>query len=117
MRMQKVISNKRYNTETAVLCGRKGTTALYKKRTGEFFLADTAVDTVTPLSYNKAKAWVIQNGITGAEQHFNFEAGKMVTSFSLQKMTVEQLKRISTARGETSSAVLADLIYEAYSKL
>ena len=115
--MQKVIGNKRYNTETAIACGRKGTTALFKKKTGEFFLADTAVDAITPLTYNKAKAWVIQNGIEGVDQYFNFKSGKMVTSFSLPKMSVEQLKRIANARGESSSQVLADLIYDAYSKL
>lgn len=115
--MQKVISNKRYNTDTATACGRKGSATLYKKKTGEFFLADTAVDTITPLSYDKAKAWVVQNGITGADQYFNFKSGKTVTSFSLPKMSVEQLKRISTVLGESSSQVLAELIYDAFSKL
>lgn len=115
--MNKVINNKRYNTDTAIMVGQNGTTILYKKKTGEFFIADQIADAITPLSYDKALAWTQQNGIKGVDQHFNFKAGKTVTSFSLPKMSVEQLKRIATARGESSSEVLADLIAEAYDKL
>ncbi len=115
--MQKVISNKRYNTETAVRCGGVGSISLYKKKTGEFFIADSAAETIAPLTYKKAKEWSEKNGLRDVEQFFSFEPGKTVTSFSLPKMTVEQLKQIATHRGESSSQVLADLIYEAYTQL
>jgi hypothetical protein len=115
--VKKVKNNKRYDTDSATKCGGKGTIFLYRKRTGEFFLADFAADAVTPLTYERAHEWVIQNGITGTDKFFQFKPGKTVTSFSLSHMTVDQLKRVAQARGEQASQVIADLVYEAYSKL
>ena len=114
--MQKVIKNKRYNTETAVTCGSVGTTTLYQKRTGEFFLADTTTKILTPISYENAELWVKENGIQGAEKYFQFKPGKTVTTFSLTFKTIEQIKRIAQERGVSASEVISELVADAYIK-
>ena len=111
--MNKLINGKRYNTETATKCGGADGKVLYRKRTGEYFLADNV--SIRPVSYEEAKHWAQQYHVS--EKCFAFPAGSTVTTFSLSRKTLEMLKRIAQQRGQTASQVVAELVCDAYQEV
>lgn len=137
--MRKTINGKQYNTACAREIGHTVTgspgdqnycyEALYRKRTGEFFLYGkggpeseyrvvagisgwTGGERITPLSYEEAESW--------AEEHLppevfqrtfrSSEEGKVITTISLDRKTYDKLSAMSVQSKMSKSAVISILI-------
>jgi len=124
--MNKIIKGKRYDTATAeaiheINTGTGHYDELYKKRTGEFFLAhwtqwDGQTSTIEPLSFETAQKWVAEHMSADAyEEYFGKidEIGeKMQVCISLDKGLVEKMKRIASDRGVSASDLISQIIKE-----
>lgn len=111
--LEKIFRGRRYNTESAQKVGAVGPIGLYKKRTGEFFLADTATEEIKPIIYEDALRFAREN-LKGYEQYFGGSKAKTVTSFSITEETVERLKRLASRKGYTLSQALEEIIRDTY---
>ena len=107
---------KRYNTDTALKVLTIEGETLYRKRNGEFFLADE--EGVTPLIYEQAKEWA---GRTADRKTYDAffgkvkEGKKVVRTFSLSEGVIEVAKREAARTGKSLSDVVARAIIYAYS--
>lgn len=107
---------KRYNTDTALKVLTIEGETLYRKRSGEFFLADE--EGITPLIYDQAKEWASRTddkktfaAFFGKVQ----EGKKVIRTFSLSEGVIEIAKREAARTGESLSDVVARAIMYAYS--
>lgn len=128
--MKKIIRGRKYDTETARKVGCKTEQAqygdvdyaLYRKRTGEYFvhaefsymLDDGNPDYIKPLSADEANEW--------AQEHLNadvYEAefGEIVdddetisASINLPRKTYDKLRRLAVEAGEPMSKYMTKLI-------
>ena len=107
---------KRYNTDTALKVLTIEGETLYRKRIGEFFLADD--EGITPLIYDQAKEWASRTddkktfaAFFGKVQ----EGKKVIRTFSLSEGVIEIAKREAARTGESLSDVVARAIMYAYS--
>jgi len=128
--MKKIIRGRKYDTETARKVGCKTEQAqygdvdyaLYRKRTGEYFvhaefsymLDDGNPDYIKPLSADEANEW--------AQEHLNadvYEAefGEIVdddetisASINLPRKTYDKLRRLAVDAGEPMSKYMTKLI-------
>lgn len=128
--MKKIIRGRKYDTETARKVGCKTEQAqygdvdyaLYRKRTGEYFvhaefsymLDDGNPDYIKPLSADEANEW--------AQKHLNadvYEAefGEIVdddetisASINLPRKTYDKLRRLAVEAGEPMSKYMTKLI-------
>lgn len=128
--MKKIIRGRKYDTETARKVGCKTEQAqygdvdyaLYRKRTGEYFvhaefsymLDDGNHDYIKPLSADEANEW--------AQEHLNadvYEAefGEIVdddetisASINLPRKTYDKLRRLAVEAGEPMSKYMTKLI-------
>lgn len=128
--MKKIIRGRKYDTETARKVGCKTEQAqygdvdyaLYRKRTGEYFvhaefsymLDDGNPDYIKPLSADEANEW--------AQEHLNadvYEAefGETVdddetisASINLPRKTYDKLRRLAVEAGEPMSKYMTKLI-------
>lgn len=128
--MKKIIRGRRYDTETARKVGCKTEQAqygdvdyaLYRKRTGEYFvhaefsymLDDGNPDYIKPLSEDEANEW--------AQEHLNAdvyesEFGEIVdddetisASINLPRKTYDKLRRLAVEAGEPMSKYTTKLI-------
>ena len=128
--MKKIIRGRKYDTETArkVGCKTEQTQygdvdyALYRKRTGEYFvhaefsymLDDGNPDYIKPLSADEANEW--------AQEHLNADAyeaefGEIVdddetisASINLPRKTYDKLRRLAVEAGEPMSKYMTKLI-------
>lgn len=128
--MKKIIRGRKYDTETARKVGCKTEQAqygdvdyaLYRKRTGEYFvhaefsymLDDGNPDYIKPLSADEADEW--------AQEHLNADAyeaefGEIVdddetisASINLPRKTYDKLRRLAVEAGEPMSKYMTKLI-------
>lgn len=128
--MKKIIRGRKYDTETARKVGCKTEQAqygdvdyaLYRKRTGEYFvhaefsymLDDGNPDYIKPLSADEANEW--------AQEHLNAdvyaaEFGEIVddnetisASINLPRKTYDKLRRLAVEAGEPMSKYMTKLI-------
>lgn len=128
--MKKIIRGRKYDTETARKVGCKTEQAqygdvdyaLYRKRTGEYFvhaefsymLDDGNPDYIKPLSADEASEW--------AQEHLNAdvyaaEFGEIVdddetisASINLPRKTYDKLRRLAVEAGEPMSKYMTKLI-------
>lgn len=128
--MKKIIRGRKYDTETARKVGCKTEQAqygdvdyaLYRKRTGEYFvhaefsymLDDVNPDYIKPLSEDEANEW--------AQEHLNAdvyesEFGEIVdddetisASINLPRKTYDKLRRLAVEAGEPMSKYTTKLI-------
>lgn len=128
--MKKIIRGRKYDTETARKVGCKTERAqygdvdyaLYRKRTGEYFvhaefsymLDDGNPDYIKPLSADEANEW--------AQEHLNAdvceaEFGEIVddgetisASINLPRKTYDKLRRLAVEAGEPMSKYMTKLI-------
>lgn len=128
--MKKIIRGRKYDTETARKVGCKTEQAqygdvdyaLYRKRTGEYFvhaefsymLDDGNPDYIKPLSADEANEW--------AQEHLNADAyeaefGEIVdddetisASINLPRKTYDKLRRLAVEAGEPMSKYMTKLI-------
>mgnify|MGYP003303769959 CR=1 FL=1 len=131
--MKKVIKGKLYDTETAKLVGEYDngkftndfgyfSEDLYLKRTGEFFIFGfggfftkyDGVKTITPVSYEDAKAWAEEH-LIGEEYIEIFgepeeSTDKMTISLSLTEIAVAKLKQGAAKTGMSMSGYVESLI-------
>lgn len=131
--MNKIINQKRYNTDTAQYIGYwcndylpgdlyYTLEHLYRKKTGEFFLYCTGgpgsiyggKEELKPLSYEQAAFWAEKN--LNADEYEKFfgeivENDEMETiSMTLPKSTAEKLRRIVSQTGKTYGTVITELL-------
>ena len=142
--MKTVISGKRYDTDTAVVCGIYGDRkdsdhyieTLYQKRTGEFFIHGEggpdskyreavtlnewrSGEKITPLTEGDAKEWA-KNYLTADEYKRIFEIVdkpeicRKHCTFSLTGNTIAKLTELARSSGLSRSQIVADLINDAY---
>lgn len=128
--MKKIIRGRKYDTETARKVGCKTEQAqygdvdyaLYRKRTGEYFVHaeydypydDGCPDYIKPLSADEANEW--------AQEHLNAdvydaEFGEIVdddetisASINLPRKTYDKLRRLAVDAGEPMSKYMTKLI-------
>lgn len=141
--MKKIITGKRYDTETAEYIGeyseggvrdfRYVEETLYRKRTGEFFLhgkggpasryavaidlnSYTGGEALVPISYEEAQRWV--------EEHLDAEAyeklfqvsddlDKTVITLSVPSGLADRLRKEAAKTGRSISDIAADAILKA----
>lgn len=142
--MKKIINGKVYDTSTASRVAAwenmqdvrnfgRCTEALYRKKTGEFFLHGeggpmtryaktvgqnewSGGEEIIPLSYEAAQKWAEEH-LDGDEYEEIFGAvaeddSRAVATFSLPAGLIEQLKREASRRGVGQSELLEELIRE-----
>ena len=137
--MKKIIRNKLYDTKTAKEIGRKWVNrpgdfnfideALYVKKTGEYFLYGyggpnthyaksvgnnewSGSETITPMSYDTAKAWAEEN-LTADEYMSAFGEvdegdGKETLSVALPAALASALRKEAQSRSMTLSAIITE---------
>lgn len=109
--MQKIIGGKRYDTERARRVSSDEGKALYRKKTGEFFLYSEA-EGFELLSYEEARSWAeLHDGKAYDELFGAIEDGiTIMTSYSLPADLVEQVRRKASETGKTQSTIVAEAI-------
>ncbi len=121
--MNKLFRGRRYDTQTAERIGEIQTSLgrseeLFRKRTGEFFLAhwsqwENENSTIEPISYEQAQKWV-EKYMDGDDYEKVFgkvnDGEKQVVSMSLDKGTIEKLKRLSVSKGISVSELVCQII-------
>lgn len=121
--MNKVIKGKRYDTNTAERLGENETglgrsEELYRKRTGEFFLAcwtqwqgeDSRIE---PITYKAAQNWAEEH-LDGDEYEEIFgavsEGEKQTVAMSLDKTVIDKLKNSAVDRKISVSELVTRLV-------
>lgn len=118
--MRKFLENKQYDTEKAHLIAKTKTDALYRKKTGEYFLYSCpakGAESIYPLTMESAKDWASQpQHMKIAEFQKEFgdvkveDTRKKIFTFSLRVDTAEKLRRLAQAEGISASALVEKLV-------
>lgn len=131
--MEKFISGKRYNTETATLIGRRDSDlprddvewvseALYKKRGGEFFLFGSGGsltryfggdDIITPIPFEQAETWAkryLPEDVYNREFVPSGDVQRVNLLVRAPKDVVDKFKLIMARRSLSSGELLAELL-------
>lgn len=144
--MKKIIGGKKYNTTTAKLVGTYDTgyigdfdwryEELYRKATGEFFLAGeggaktrwasrtidgfSSGEGILPLTLDEAREWAEEH-LTQAEVEELFQipkeedvaSGKKIQSFSISPKTINGLRYLAQNLGISRSEIIDQLVANA----
>lgn len=95
--LKKIIANRVYNTETAILLKKTQKESLFRKRTGEYFLfsENETEKKIVPLNWNDAILWAKEH-LSGVEYEIAF--GKTMQEDELSvipvRVTASLLRRI-----------------------
>lgn len=116
--MRKFLGNKQYDTEKAHLIAQTKTDALYRKKTGEYFLYSCpakGAESIYPITADSAKDWASQHmKIAEFQKEFGDveveDARKKIFTFSLRVDTAEKLRRMAQAEGISASALVEKLV-------
>lgn len=128
--MKKIIRGRKYDTETARKVGCKTEQAqygdvdyaLYRKRTGEYFvhaefsymLDDGNPDYIKPLSADEANEWAQEHlnaDVYEAEFGENVDDDETISaSINLPRKTYDKLRRLAVEAGEPMSKYMTKLI-------
>lgn len=112
--MKRIIKNKVYDTATAKPRGRfLDNSALYQKKTGEYFLHIINTNTIKPMTYNEAAEWAKIHDETAYKSYFEKPAEnseKIIISLSIRKDSHEKIKRAAAIAGETISEYIESRI-------
>lgn len=142
--MRKIINGRRYDTDTAKLVGSFESgyigdldwmnEKLYKKATGEFFLAGeggartrwsrrtidgySSGEGILPLTLDEAREWAEEHlSVKEVEKLFRTpseaETGKKIQSFSLSQTAIAGLKRLAQTCQTSRSDIIEQLVSKA----
>lgn len=142
--MKRIIKGRRYDTDTAKLAGTYETgyigdldwrnEQLYRKSTGEFFLAGkggaktrwasrtidgfSSGDGILPLTLDEAREWAEEHlSVKDVENLFRIpsdaETGKKIQSFSLSQTAIAGLKRLAQTCQTSRSNIIEQLVSKA----
>lgn len=142
--MRKIINGRRYDTDTAKLVGSFESgyigdldwmnEKLYKKATGEFFLAGeggartrwsrrtidgySSGEGILPLTLDEAREWAEEHlSVKDVENLFRIpsdaETGKKIQSFSLSQTAIAGLKRLAQTCQTSRSDIIEQLVSKA----
>ena len=110
----KQIGKRVYNLNTATLVASSNKTALYRKRNGEYFLHDEAIDRIRPIAYNEASEWTKSNL---SHKVWELEFGpipdddtEVFFNARMRRDTCLKLDRAVARTGKTKEQILRELI-------
>ncbi len=117
--MKRVFRGRSYDTDKAERIAQDDDEILYRKKTGEYFLYKTGIDSsaaIAPLSYDEAREWADDHMSIFISCKYFFDIARKGTKAPLQlafdKGVIELMKRVSVERGVTISELVEKLVWD-----